>query len=480
MGRLCTASLRWLVACNLFYGAFASKKKKANGTWTVPMPHHSFAAPMMYKSLLDDWVVSGASIFEPERLLLHPAVPERIGMVFSKSPVKSPHFEVIIHFRVTGEKAPTKLAADQSFAVWLLEDDVSKEFDEKKVVQAPSWTKALSDIGFTLVGSKAKFSGLGAVLSMSDAEKNQRPVVSLITNDGTKTLSFGSDVPAADAKAIDFRNTINAAQLRIHVSEDVVEGHLKLSPSLSWNECFRIDTSAGETRPRIGGHIGVTAWSGSAPNGELSDMISIVQMEVNNLDENTVGEDMKDVSEKIQEAYREMLTDENRHFVDQKSQMEHLKRLTVMLQDHAAEVGPADAALFQDLGSLEIRMKALDEDCRTLSKEFSILVNPAAGAGVGGMKDDVIGLRQLLSKDHDAHNMKIDAVSKNVKEVKEKRSGNPEALGAIAVQSQSLEKTVSARSSQMSGLLFCLIACVLIIGFLMWSRMSYYEKKHFI
>merc|ERR1712019_9491 len=131
--------------------------------------------------------------------------------------------------------------------------------------------------------------------------------------------------------------------------------------------------------------------------------------------------EMQDVSVKIQDAYREMLTDEKRHFVDQKSQMEHLNRLTSMLADHVKEARPADQKLFEDLRSLENRMTRLDDDCRTLSKEFEILVNPAGGAGTGAVRDEIIGLRRLLIKDGSTHRETIDKVTKNVQEVKSKR-----------------------------------------------------------
>merc|ERR1712224_1085491 len=204
------------------------------------------------------------------------------------------------------------------------------------------------------------------------------------------------------------------------------------------------------------GFIGVTAWSGT---GDPTDHVSIMQIEMNNFDDTVIGEEMKDVSTKIQDAYREMLTDEKRHFVDQKSQMEHLTRLSTMLSDHVKEARPADQKLFEDLRSLENRMTALDEDCRTLSKEFEILVNPAGGAGAGAVRDEIIGLRRLLVKDGATHRETIDKVNKNVQEVKEKRSSGSDssALNSIAAQSESLEKTVTARSSQMSVLLFVLI-----------------------
>merc|ERR1712100_284191 len=151
-----------------------------------------------------------------------------------------------------------------------------------------------------------------------------------------KDIALGKDVPQASGKnmkAADFRNTLNSAQLKIRVHPEYVEAQFKQSPSLSWQDIFKVERKPSSTEiflPDTGkGYVGVTAWSG-AVSGRNVDAISITQVEMHNFDDTSVGEEMRDVSAKIQEAYRDMLTDENRHFIDQKSQMEHLQRLTGM------------------------------------------------------------------------------------------------------------------------------------------------------
>merc|ERR1711982_309512 len=99
--------------------------------------------------------------------------------------------------------------------------------------------------------------------------------------------------------------------------------------------------------------------------------------------------------------------------------MEHLQRLTGMLADHVQEAKPADTKIYEDLQNFHARMTRLDNECRTLAKEFEILVNPAGGAGVGAVKDEIIGLRRLLIKDSHQHRQTLEQVSKNIKEVKE-------------------------------------------------------------
>merc|ERR1712070_1228600 len=122
-----------------------------------------------------------------------------------------------------------------------------------------------------------------------------------------------------------------------------------------------------------------------------------------------MGEEMTDVSKAIQEAYRDMLTDEKRHFSDQKSQTEHIGRLERMIAEHINTTIPADEKMFQDLQGLQNRMQRLDEDCRLLTKELQVVVG-SDGSAHSGLKDQIIGLRRLFVKDVASDRRKLEAV----------------------------------------------------------------------
>jgi hypothetical protein len=475
--------LAWLLlCCPVERGAAGPRKKKDEDTSKVAMAHHSFATPLAFEEVLSDWRVSGASIVERERVLLHPSVPERAAFLWNKLPVLSNDFEATVHFRVTGPKDTSKVTLDQSFGLWYVYENISQQdiYNETAIIRASSWKAGMDELGFTFSGFKAKFHGFGGILSMADANKVPKAMVSGIWNDGDRELVYGpgKDAPAANAKGVEFRNTMNAAQFKIRVTPTSIEGHLKQSPSLSWNECFVIDRKKDPVKP--GGYIGFTAWSGtSAPPYTVSDTVAITHFEVYNHDTTSIGEEMKDVSKEIQEAYREMLTDDNRHFADQKSQKEHIARLVQMLSEHANSTGPADQKMFEDLQGLQDRMGRLDEDCRTLTKELQVLVGPK---GDVGLKDEIVGLRRLFIKDSASHRQKLDTVQKNIAEVKQRHidASKPEMFTEVAKQSEHLQATVNSRSSQSVGMLLAIIGAIIVIGCLMYNRMQYYERKHFL
>lgn len=482
-----SAALPWLFISNLCGVISAKPKSKDDEAQKVLLSRHSFSAPLEYHGLLDDWTVSGASLFERERLLMHPGVAERHGFLWSKAPLLTNDFEVTFQFRVAGEQSPTKLLQDQSFGFYYVMENISKGFNETAVIKAESWTKGMKDHGLTLGGSKAIFEGFGAVLSVADKQGKPRPAVSGFSNDGHTTMSWGTDLPLPEAKQIDFRNTLNAAQMRIRVKPTAVQGWLKLSPSLSWNECFSLDRS--KIPIKKGGYMGLAAWSGTAAAGVSADLVSVAQLEVRNFDETSIGEEMKDVSAQIQETYMQMLTDENRHFLDQKSQTDHLARLVDLLSEHLKTSKPADEQLFDTLKNYEQRVERLNTDCKNIVQGAHLFMGTsgeehakAHKTGVQVMKNEILGMRRILVKDHASHRQKLDEVSKKVGEVKDKagKDNSPVLLNQIVKQTDNLEKTVRSRGSQMSWMMFCLLAAIVGIGVLMWNRMHYYEKKHFI
>mmetsp|Transcript_77835 Transcript_77835/g.200399 ORF Transcript_77835/g.200399 Transcript_77835/m.200399 type:complete len:488 (+) Transcript_77835:69-1532(+) len=474
----------WVLVCLITVGA--AKKKGDDEKKKVLMPGHSFQQPLEYTSLLDAWAVSGASLLERDRLLMHPGVLERAGFAFNKGALLTNNFEIIVHFKVMGDKDADHVPHDQSFAVWYVRENVSAVYNETKVIQAGSWKTGLEQQGMSLSGMLGKFNGFGTVLSMKDAHKKAHPSISFISNDGSRELQFGRDVPQQGAKVLDFRNTLNAAQLRIRVQPTSIEAHLKQSPSLSWNECFHIDATDNPTKP--GGFIGLSAWSGTAESGASSDLLAVVQVDVINYDDTSLGEEMKDVSAQIQDAYREMLTDEHRHFVDQKSQGDHLTRLVTMLEEHLDTTKPQDEKLFRALEVLEERVEDFAEDCKVLTAEVRMLLGKSdkrrrQSQGVTSLKKEMFRLRELLQKGGASSMQKLEAVHKlthDVKSAKASQSGSPELISLLSKQTETLGQTVSSRGTQMTWMMLVLLAAIIGIGLLMWNRMHYYEKKHFI
>merc|ERR550514_449221 len=102
------------------------------------MAKHSFVSPLSYDTQLGEWFMSAASISMRDRVLLNPGVPDRHGFIFHKSPILTNDFEVITHFKQSGEKETPK--RPQAFAFWYTFENVSSTFDEAAIIKSSNWT----------------------------------------------------------------------------------------------------------------------------------------------------------------------------------------------------------------------------------------------------------------------------------------------------------------------------------------------------
>jgi len=450
------------------------------------LQHHSFAVPLEYSNLLGDWTLSGASIFERERLLLHPNVSERQGFAWSKRPLQTNNFEVSFSFRVAGAPEIAKVVDDQSFAFWFVRQNVSSDFNESAVIRASSWPEGLKEQDYVLSGSKARFEGIGAVFSTADLAKKPGSVVSFISNDNHQSLNYGIDVPASNAKAVDFQN--KEVEFKMRVQPVSVQGTITVDGNSQ--ECFNVDRKNFPVK--AGGFIGFTAWSGSVQPSKQPSSVSLTRVRVVNFDDQAIGEEVMGASAADMKMYEDMMSEQSRHFQDQQAQTEHIQRVTAMLSAHLNETKPAyDVMAFQVSGLMDSLHK-LDRDCRILTKGMQFMASGdeksqhgkqrPKGSKIQEMKVHIMGLRRLLDKEGAAHMNKLEAVQKNLDKVKEQaeKATGSSMLGRIVDQTMTLEKSVVSRSSQMSWMLLILLVVTFTIGVLMWNRMRYYEKKHFI
>lgn len=431
--------------------------------------------------------MSGASIFERDVLLLHPGVAERQGFAWNTRPLKTNNFQVTFDFHVRGETDISKAPSDQSFAMWFVRQDIGKEFNETRAIRAKTWHEGLKEQGFLLSGSKGLFEGVGVIFSNTDSEKKASSTVSFVANDNHQTLEYGSDVPAKDAKVLDFRNK-NTRRFTMRIEPAHVTGHLLIDGTS--HDCFSVDRKNFPVK--ADGYLGFSAWSGSAQEGKSSDFLAIDKVTVVNFDDESVGEELVDVPKKDQAAVESLMAEETRHFENQKDQKEHIGKITSMLSQYLTDSKPETDKMAFQIQSMMDSLSTVDSNCRTLTKEMHLLWHPkdkkAADSKSGHkshvqeMMHEVMGLRKLLAKEGVSQMEKLEAVHSNLMEYRDQASKatGSEALGKITAQAAKLEKTVQSRGSQMSWMMMFLLASVVVIGYLMWQRMRYYEKKHFI
>ncbi|CAE7203514.1 unnamed protein product [Symbiodinium sp. CCMP2592] len=129
-------------------------------------------------------------------------------------------------------------------------------------------------------------------------------------------------------------------------------------------------------------------------------------------------------------AYEALMSEDSRYFQDQQAQTEHIGRRTSMLSAHLNETKPTYDVMAFQVSSL---MESLNK-------------TPKKATNLQEMKVHIMGLRRLLDKEGAAHMHKLEAVQKNLKEVKQqtdKAAGS--SISKIVDQTSVLEKSASIR-----------------------------------
>jgi len=382
----------------------------------------------------------------------------------------------------------TKVPKDQGFGIWYLAEDVASTFNESLPVHAESWEAGMQAQGMTLLGSKAKFNGFGVVFTTAARDGSRKPQVGFIKGDGSSEVSLDSDVSASCNK-IDFRNTEHPAQVKIQVKDSQIDVRVRKSVRSAWQPCFK-----ATIRAPLGGHIGITGWTGT-PGPELkADAVSIPKLEMMNFDESRHGEDIFDLDHKGDDMFSKMqseleaatsLLGEDLHTEDQGQQATHLGSLEHMLQTYIDMEKTAEQRMSRQIDGLTKRLSKLNVECRNLKQEVHVFVAKGKEGPAGGvheLRKQLIGLRRVLTKDSEHHRHKMDKVHSQVGEI-ESRYGKSQPVlgfGALDRQTDELARTNSSRARNNFVAMFGMFACALVLGIQMYRRMSYYEKKHFI
>jgi len=154
-----------------------------------------------------------------------------------------------------------------------------------------------------------------------------------------------------------------------------------------------------------------------------------------------------------------------------------------MIEDHLQHTSPIEEQHFFSVQSLSHRVQKLSEDCRIFKRESHHLLGDDGSSheeGVRAMRQEIAGFKRILQHQSSYHTAKIAAVSKNVAEVKDaKKKTTMTDWRKISKHSDTIQNSVNTRGLLMNLILVLLLAAIVVIGVLMYNRISYYEKKHF-
>jgi len=448
-------------------------QKKDGISWR--MAHHSFEGTLNYDNGLADWLSSAGTMALRDKVQLLPPVPQRFGLFWNKKAVKTRNFEVTVTMDIKMQEQ-----ANGFIAFWLTNENFSSTYNEQVIVQTSrNWTAGMEKLGLNVLGNRPNFKGL---LSLFTTVDQKQKVVSLFS-DGSHELTTPASMSdqlfqkatTMQGTDVDWKKT--ATTVRFRVSPD---GTLTASLENEGNNkqlfAFPFNTLPKEWTECYFGFSGFS--------GDKYMTVDLTKVEVQNFDAKTAGEDESDVLEGDTAEWMKVLEAEKK-YVSQRSQTEALQHIFKLFKDHVVKYDEGGVKLKDTLLRAEERLDRLGYDIsRTLSEAQAwSLEKQDFNAQV--VKDHIVGILAILSKDKDIHDSKLSSVHQQAKEIKEKTTNNvnrdkKEKVASVQEQSKALETFAARGSTQANSLLLIMVVAVAGLGLLFLNRMRYYEKKHYI
>lgn len=442
----------------------------------VPMPGHSLRMPPDIYALAENWFLAGTVIPSAQNMIVQPGVPGRVGLMWSPHPVLTSNFEVDLKLTI---KAPAqRTVTAEGFAFWYVYENAtaamakvtSDSMQSQEAIISNSWPLAMQTSGFDLLGYRSKFNGLGIFVT-TDAEG--KTAVSAVHNDGQKTITLSSGLPAEGAPRIDRAKEL---KLKIHVEPTQATVDIEGSVSVTVKADFK-----------SGGYVGLTSSGGnkgSIDRTERCDVVELWDFKVANLDKGAEGEKMPVTSAapaKTDKVEKEDVLALASSFKDHRAESDAIKELTNMVFKLIVETQPVRSQLTKAVEALGKRMTAMEETFSNLKKAIDAKTGHHLGEEFDAIKKELSALSTVASKETQERHKRLENLHEDIAEVHKSASGEDNIdhhLGKLTESNQRTLDSLTNEHKKMFGVSIAAIAFVIIAGLSLYNKFRCWEKKH--
>lgn len=459
------------------------------------MDIHSFDRDIDFSVYQSRWFNAGTSIPLERHIVLSPSVADRFGAQWHKYPLLTNDFEVtfkvISHAPASGSPPPN----DQGFAFWYVYENVTSVFPSEFSENISDLHARMSAHGWGLFGYRNAFKGLG--LFFSNTRKTQtengsptelKPSVSLLLNDGTRSVMLPQDIPSSFGSYWNYRNTNLIVKLRVQSNHIKVEAKVEGNPN--WVQLAEMTSIPYPIQS--GGYIGFTGYIGADRSSKSSfgdhDSVDIENLVFINMDKNQKGEDFVPVVPADNKEHKEeFLHDKSEHGME-RAEGKAIKTLSRMIFKMISETEPLKKSIASAIGTLSKRLTTMEKSVLRLKEEIVSLSGHDMDADYARMKAELAQLSSqalsdvALKKQH-FESLKNEIESSMDSKNDHKRSASSQAvktLHEVDIKARELKNQVLSRGSfTLYVALFCLVLVVL-AGFALQRKLRNWEKKHLL
>eukprot|EP00746_Dinoflagellata_sp_MGD_P008781 gnl/MRDRNA2_/MRDRNA2_117625_c0_seq1.p1 gnl/MRDRNA2_/MRDRNA2_117625_c0~~gnl/MRDRNA2_/MRDRNA2_117625_c0_seq1.p1 ORF type:complete len:481 (+),score=100.07 gnl/MRDRNA2_/MRDRNA2_117625_c0_seq1:77-1519(+) len=433
----------------------------------------------------DEWWLAGTVIPTEKGTVICPAVANRQGMIWHKSQLYTPDFEVIFNLQI--KPASGTPTVKQGFAFWYVEENataamekVTGEYMQKQeAMQANEWPAKMTEAGFDLFGYKSKFKGLGVVFSNMWPESRVPPSVKLdpsvsaVIGDGVKSYKLWSEMPVPTATKINYR-TGGDVPVSIRVEPSKVKVTVMGSTVL--------DTSASL---KSGGYVGFSSLTGDQMTSEPADFVLLKDLKVMNY-ASVKGEEEPKPTEKPKEIPAEekqdVLHEASKH-KDHRDESEAIKELTNSVFKLVVESEPLRQQMNQAINSLSNRVEVMEKAFNLLKSEIDLRSGHNLDKEFEAMKSELTSLSQYASTEHESRHKKLESLHKDLESVKASTGGKEHIDRHLMKLTDSTQRTldnIQSGHQRTFGVSIGAIAFIVVAGLALYNKFRCWEKKHIL
>jgi len=443
-------------------------------TWAEPLPGHSISAAPDINQLAKMWQLTGTAMPSHRSLILTPGVADRVGTVFSKTPLKTNDFSAEFTFSAKPGVAGFE---NDGFAFWyseengseLLQEASNKHSHNQDELIAGTWHAAyVKQMGLGLLGYKTQYRGLGVFFAKNAAGKSS---VSASFGDGSSFTKADTELE------LDFQTSEDyLVQIRVKPDSVVIsvesKGEKKGTLSLS-------------AKIAAGGFLGFTSYGGSKdtyyPARERTAFVELKGLKVENFASGQGEDSMANVPDpQVPTGDKEDVLGAHSSFRDHRAESEAIKELTNMVFKLVIESKPQREQMKAAIQALSKRVAAVEQSFQAVKQEIDKKTGHSLGEEFEAIKKELADIHATAHRDTDARGKKLADLHSDIETVHKSAAGG-DISGHLDSLSRSNEKMLDQLTSQhqrMFGVSIFAIAFIIVAGLSLYNKFRCWEKKH--
>ncbi len=363
-------------------------------------------------------------------------------------------------------------------------------------------TTRMAAQGWGLFGYKNQYTGLGLFFSntrrgSSPGSTEFKPSVSVIVNDGSRSVSFPSDIPSSFGSYWDYRNVVLVVRVRVKASGGVLV-EARPDNSRDFLKLAEITADKMSMKLKAGGYLGFTGYVGADKlGGPVSkygahDAVHIHHVTVSNWDARQTGEDVISKVVPVKDETKQKLSSDFLHDRSEqgieRAEGKAIRTLSRMIFKLISETEPLKKSMSSAVVGLTSKLLSMEKSVKKLKEEIVALSGHDMDAEFESMKNELTVMSskaksEVAAKRQDMEQLKSQLDSSIDSSANKKKASSAkvaETLTQADSKAKELKNQVASRGSMTLYIAILCLVLVVAAGLALQAKLKKWEKKHLL